>query len=397
MSLTVLRERCTGCELCVPSCPFGAIVMKEGNAEILEVCNECGLCMEYCPENAILHLIEVEAAEAALSAKEEHRNIWVFIEGMKGDLEEYCLGVLGKARELADLLGTKVEAILMGGQVKHYAPSLIHHGADSVYLVENPLLEAFQLDVYDEVLVKLILDYRPEIVLFAATSRGNALASVAAAHLKTAAATNCLQLDIDTSERLLLATIPIYEARLQIVVATPKHRPQIVTIQTHILKRPFLEPSRRGRLIKVKPDVEASKTQIIDVAERDRGERRLETAPIVVVGGRGLGSAEGFKKVEELAEVFGCAVGASKAAVDLDWAPRDYLIEWSGSNIRPRLYIACGVSGSLEHLKAVQGSPFIVAIHSYLEDPIFKVADLAVEKDPKEIIPKLIKELSKFR
>lgn len=367
--------------------------MREGRAEILEVCNECGFCVNYCPENAIVPPLDVEAAEAPLGPREEYRNVWVFAEQRGGIIRDASLEALGKARGVADMLGARVEAVLMGQAVGGLAPTLIQHGADAVYLLDAPFLGVYRIDLYKRILAKLIGDYKPEILLLGATGVGNGLASALAARLKTGAVTNCTQLDIDPSERLLLATKPVYEGRLLATMTIPKLRPQIATVQPGVFHKPFPDPSRRGHLIEVEVAKDDSKIEIVSVTREEGEERGLEGATVVVAGGRGMVSQEGFKLVGELAKALGGRVGASKAAVDLGWASEDLHIGLTGVSIRPKLYAACGVSGTLEHLGAVGGSPTIVAIHGDPEDPIFDVAHIGVVGDPREVIPHLIEEL----
>jgi electron transfer flavoprotein alpha subunit/NAD-dependent dihydropyrimidine dehydrogenase PreA subunit len=391
MELKVDLDKCTGCETCVFACPFGAIEIIDGKAKIYESCVDCGACVDQCPEDALFIGVRV-AGEARV---QDYRNVWVFAEQRDGVLTKVSHQLIGKARQLADTLGAQAEAVLLGHSVEPLTQELIADGADVVYLVEDPLLEHYRTDVYAKVLSELIQSKKPEIVLFGATTIGRDLAPRISQRIYTGLTADCTGLDIDESERLLLQTRPAFGGNIMATIICPRHRPQMSTVRPGVMRAPQPDKTREGIVERVPVSVgeEDLNVQILQVVKEARRRVNLEDAKIIVSGGRGLGEPEGFKVVEKLAEALGGEVGSSRAAVDAGWIDHDHQVGQTGKTVRPDLYVACGISGAIQHQAGMKESRFIVAINKDPGAPIFQVADVGIVGDLYKVIPELIKQL----
>jgi electron transfer flavoprotein alpha subunit/NAD-dependent dihydropyrimidine dehydrogenase PreA subunit len=391
MELKVDLEKCTGCGTCVFACPFGAIEVVNGKAKVFESCTDCGACVDQCPEGALFIGVRV-AGGARL---QDYRNVWVFAEQRDGALTRVAQQLMGKARQLADTLGVKAEAVLLGHDVEGLAQELIAHGADTVYLAEHPALERYRTDAYAKVLSDLITDKKPEIVLFGATTVGRDLAPRISQRIYTGLTADCTGLDIDESERLLLQTRPAFGGNIMATIACPHHRPQMSTVRPGVMKALPPDNTRQGAVERVPVELteEDLNLSIIEVVKEARRRVNLEDAKIIVSGGRGLGGPEGFKVIEQLAEALGGEVGSSRAAVDAGWIEHDHQVGQTGKTVRPELYVACGISGAIQHQAGMKESKFIVAINKDPSAPIFQIADVGIVGDLYKVIPEMIKQL----
>jgi electron transfer flavoprotein alpha subunit/NAD-dependent dihydropyrimidine dehydrogenase PreA subunit len=391
MELKVDLEKCTGCGTCVFACPFGAIEVSGGKAKVFESCTDCGACVDQCPEGALF--IGVRVAGGA--RVQEYRNVWVFAEQRDGALTRVAHQLMGKARQLADTLGAKAEAVLLGHNVEALAQELIAYGADTVYLAEHPLLERYRTDAYTKVLSDLIREKKPEIVLFGATTVGRDLAPRISQRIYTGLTADCTGLDIDEGERLLLQTRPAFGGNIMATIACPHHRPQMSTVRPGVMKALQPDNTRQGTVepVTVALGEEDLNLRIVEVVKEARRRANLEDAKIIVSGGRGLGGPEGFKIIEQLAEAFGGEVGSSRAAVDSGWIEHDHQVGQTGKTVRPELYVACGISGAIQHQAGMKESKFIIAINKDPGAPIFQIADVGIVGDLYKVIPEMIKQL----
>jgi electron transfer flavoprotein alpha subunit len=391
MELKVIEEKCTACGTCQMVCPFGAIEVKGNVAVVYETCVSCGICVEACPEQALV-LGEMPTTGVRLS---DYRNVWVFAEQRDGMLTKVARQLMGKARELADTLGAKAIGVLLGHNVDNLAQELIWYGADEVLLADHPLLEHYRTDAYTKVFSNLVQEKKPEIVLFGATHIGRDLAPRVAQRIHTGLTADCTGLDIDESERLLLQTRPAFGGNIMATIACPRHRPQMATVRPGVMRALPEDKTRTGEITRVEVDLSESDlmTKILEVIKEGKHTVDLEEAKVIVTGGRGLGGPDGFKLIEQLATVLGGAVGASRAAVDAGWISHDHQVGQTGKTVHPELYIACGVSGAIQHQAGMKDAKYIIAINKDPSAPIFQIADFGVVGDLYKVIPALIKEI----
>jgi len=390
MGIQINSEICTGCGNCMASCPFGLIDIIDDKAHIDEGCTLCGACQEACEYDAIT----IEAAAETVAVDDSHRGIWVFAE-TKGDrIKPVSTELLSKGRELADTLGTELCAVCFGHSVRG-TEQLIAHGADRVYLIDDPALANHQEDIYTEQLAHLIEQHRPEIVLAGATALGRSFIPRVAAILKTGLTADCTELEIDTGRRLLLQTRPAFGGNVMATIICQARRPQMATVRPRVFKKNTPDQNRKGEIINVDFNKESitSKTKILGFVEDLTEKVNIEDADIIVSGGRGLDKPENFQLIEELAAVLGAAVGSSRPPVDDGWIPYSHQVGQTGKTVCPRLYIACGISGSVQHLAGMQTSDTIVAINNDPNAPIFEVATYGIVGDLFQVVPLMIKKL----
>lgn len=391
MDIEVIQEKCTGCKLCIKVCPFGAIRVEKKVAIIdLDKCNLCGACVSACKFNAIV-LRKPESKHTGVSEK-DYKGIWVFGEQKKGIIQPVVFELLGEARRLAEDLKTDVSCIVLGYRLENQRiEELFWKGADKVYLVEEEELYHYQDEPYTNVLVELIKEYKPEIFLCGATAIGRSLISRVAVKIKTGLTADCTGLAIDPQTKLLLQTRPAFGGNIMATIICPDYRPQMATVRHKVMKELSPDKKRKGTIIRCNYDGKLllSRTKLLDIVEEIGATVNLAEADIIVSGGRGLGKAENFKLIEELAKVLGGAVGASRAAVDSGWIPYSHQVGQTGRTVCPKLYIACGISGQIQHLIGMQSSKIIVAINKDPHAPIFNVATYGIVGDLFEIVPLL--------
>ncbi|TCO67650.1 electron transfer flavoprotein subunit alpha/FixB family protein [Caldanaerobacter subterraneus] len=328
----------------------------------------------------------------------EYKDIWVFVEQREQKLMNVSLEILGEARRLADKKGVKACAVLVGYEVKGLAEELIKYGADVVYVIDHLLLKNYTTDAYTKVICDLANSLKPEVILYGATYVGRDLAPRIAARMRTGLTADCTALDIDENG-LLLQIRPAFGGNLIATIICPERRPQMATIRPGVMKKALIDEGRRGEVIEIKPVIEEKdiRTEIISIIKEARQKVNLEEADIIVSGGRGVGGPEGFKLIEELAEVLGGVVGASRAAVEAGWISSDHQVGQTGKTVRPKLYIACGISGAIQHIAGMGGAKTIVAINKNPDAPIFKIADYGIVGDLFKVIPALIEEIKEAK
>ncbi len=390
MAISIIIEKCTGCSLCVKACPFDAIRVMDKKAQIdLNKCTLCGACKDACKFKAVL--LEKTPAKCDLPDIAGYKGIWVFIEQKNGKVQSVSYELLGKAHELSKKLGCQVSGVLIGNKLEDQLDELIFCGADNIYLVEDPELANFQDEPYTNILVELIKKHKPEIFLCGATNIGRSLISRVAINIKAGLTADCTGLDIDPEKKILLQTRPAFGGNIMATIISPNYRPQMATVRHKVFAPMAADKKRKGKIIKESFDssLYASRTRLLDIVEEIESTINLSEADIIVSGGRGLGGAENFKVVEELAHVLGAAVGSSRAAVDSGWIPYSHQVGQTGRTVAPKIYIACGISGQIQHLVGMQSSKIIVAINKDPEAPIFKVATYGIVGDLFQVVPAL--------
>lgn len=328
-------------------------------------------------------------------------NVWIFIEQEGGVIADVSLELVSKGRELAQTLGVKTEAILLGDKLNGCVDPLYHYGCDTVIMAEDKRLEPFTVLPYAKTLMGLIKEHKPNILLFGATFKGRELAPRIASEKLAGLTADCTELRIDdfddkvnkkSYKNKLMQIRPAFGGNIIATIVNTWDDPQMVTVREGVMKMNEPDTTRKGKLIKVIPDISAEDT-IIKVIERIREEKavNLKAAPVIVSGGYGVGSADNFKLIRDLAEALGGEVGASRAAVDAGWIDHDHQVGQTGVTVRPKLYIACGISGAIQHRAGMAESKKIIAINSDPDAPIFSVAHYSIVGDLNMVIPKMIK------
>lgn len=400
--LKIYEDKCTGCGLCIKACPFSALTLepREGRglpeskfkniAVVNEACTACGACLPTCKFDA-LELQEIQTVGG--DNIEDYSGVWVFAEQRGGVIQDVAFELLSEGRKLADKLGEELSAVLMGFNVREKAQTLIDWGADQVYLVDGGELEEYETDRYTDVFSGLIKKYKPEIVLAGATSIGRAFIPRVAIRVKTGLTADCTALEIDDEKKILLQTRPAFGGNIMATIICPDFRPQMATVRHKVMKKVKPEAGRTGRIIEEEPKTDLTRTRIVEVLHEMGNQVNLAEADIIVSGGRGLGGPENFAMIEELAKELGAAVGASRAAVDADWIPAYHQVGQTGKTVCPKLYVACGISGAIQHMAGMSSSDFIVAINKDPDAPIFDIADIGIVGDVFEVVPMMTKVL----
>ena len=394
MPIQIILEKCTGCTLCIKACPFDAIRIMDKKAVIdLNKCNLCGACVPACKLKAIL-LEKTQEPLCVLPGIKDYKGVWVFVEQKNGKVQSVSYELLGKAQELAKKLNCQVSGVLIGYNMDDQLEELIWRGADNIYLVEAPELANFQDEPYTNILVKLIQEHKPEILLCGATAIGRSLVSRVAINIKAGLTADCTGLDIDPDKKILLQTRPAFGGNIMATIISPNYRPQMATVRHKVMQPLDPDKKRKGKVIKENFDSSLyfSRTKLLDIVEEIESLVNLAEADIIVSGGRGMGGPENFKILEELAHVLGAAVGASRAAVDAGWMPYSRQVGQTGRTVAPKIYIACGISGQIQHLVGMQSAKIIVTINKDPDAPIFKVATYCVVGDLFQIVPALTKK-----
>ncbi len=393
MAIKIILDKCTGCSLCVKTCPFGAIkVNASRKAEVDAVkCTLCGACVEACKFKAI-ELVKTQE-RCVMPGIENYKGIWVFIEQKKGKVQSVSYELLGKAHELAGKLGCQVSGVLIGHAMEDQLDELFWHGADNIYLVEAPELANFQDEPYTNILVGLIKKHKPEIMLCGATAIGRSLISRVAITVNAGLTADCTGLDIDPQRKILLQTRPAFGGNIMATIISPNHRPQMSTVRHKVMQPMPPDRHRKGKVIRetFPASLYASRTRLLDIVEEVESLVNIAEADIIVSGGRGMGAKENFKILEELAHVLGAAVGSSRASVDAGWMPYSHQVGQTGRTVAPKIYFACGISGQIQHLVGMQSSKIIVAVNKDPEAPIFKIATYGIVGDVMEVVPALTK------
>ncbi|CAK7024810.1 electron transfer flavoprotein subunit alpha [Tissierella sp. P1] len=393
MAVKVIELKCIGCGKCVRVCPFEAINMIDKKAKINDKCTACGQCVEACPVDAIEK--EEKKFRAGGVDVSLYRGVWVFAEQRDGNLLNVAIELVGEGRKIADALEVPLTAVLLGNNIDGLAEKLVKYGADEVLYANHELLNVYTTDGYTKVIYDLIKERKPEIMLIGATNIGRDLGPRISARVHTGLTADCTKLDVDLENRRLMQTRPAFGGNLMATIICPDHRPQMSTVRPGVMEKAKYDENRKGNIVKFTPDLkdEDIRAKVKEVVKGGKAEVQLEESKIIVSGGRGLGNPEGFKLIEDLAKKLGGVVGASRATVDAGWIEHSHQVGQTGKTVRPSLYVACGISGAIQHLAGMQESKVIVAINKDADAPIFKVADYGIVGDVYEVLPELIEAL----
>lgn len=391
MAVRVINEKCKGCSICVKNCPFDAITMVNKIAVIGQACTGCGVCAEKCPFHAI-EKVEEEKSQIDLS---QYKGVWVFAEQRNNVIMPVSFELLGEGRKLADQIGTELCAIVCGSNIESLTEELFAYGADKVYAADHPELATYTTDGYTKVIFEAIEKYKPEIVLLGATHIGRDLGPCLAVKANTGLTADCTKLEIDPVDKKIKQTRPAFGGNLMATIVCPNHRPQMSTVRPGVMEKAVYNPSHKGEVVKLEVQFHEGdiRTKVIEVIKTLNDVVSLTDAEVIVSGGSGLGNAEGFELLKQLADKLGGTVAASRASVDAGWIDHSYQIGQTGTTVKPRIYFACGISGAIQHIAGMKDSECIIAINKNDTAPIFDVADIGIVGDLYQIIPAIIEEL----
>jgi electron transfer flavoprotein alpha subunit/NAD-dependent dihydropyrimidine dehydrogenase PreA subunit len=420
----VIQERCTGCTACSKVCPVTCIDMVGRPAEDkakgvkwpkLAVIDEnkcifCGACVDTCntlgdkaKKPDVFHAIVMEKDTVVPTTPvldpALFKGVWTYAEVRHGKLMSTAFELLNVGRKLADDLKEELASVVIGHNLSGMAQDLVEHGADRVYVLDDPMFAQFVDEAYCNALTELIKQEKPNKLLMPASTIGRSFGSRVAISAHTGITADATELGIDPKTRLLDATRPSFGGNLMATILCEKHRPEMATVRPMSFPRSEKVAGRQGKIINVKVDTSKWKIRekfIEFVAEKSETQD-IASAEVIVAGGRGLGKPEGFKLVEEFAKLLGGAVGASRAVVDAGWIPYRHQVGLTGRTVRPKLYIAAGISGAIQHLAGMSSSEFIVAINKDPQAPMMQLANLAVEGDLYEILPLVIEEIKHLK
>lgn len=394
--LKINEDVCIGCGICESSCPFGSIEMADGLPIVGDSCTLCGACVESCEVEALTIETVEKAGKADLN---EWKGIFVYCEYRRGVLAPVSMELLGIGRKLAEIRGVELSAVLIGSETGDTAKQLIGYGADTVYRVDTPELANFSEDSYTTVLTSLIQEHKPEIVLAGATAIGRSFIPAVATTLNAGLTADCTKLEIREEDGALLQTRPAFGGNIMATIVCPDHRPQMSTVRPKVMKALEFDIDRQGEIVEVVPPASelTSRIKVLESVVSEETNVNIQESEILVSGGRGLENDKGFELIKELADSMDANVSASRAVVDAGWIPYPHQVGQTGKTVAPKLYIACGISGAVQHVAGMQSSETIVAINRDENAPIFDVADYGLVGDVFEIIPKLIRKIEDKR
>ncbi|NGQ96181.1 electron transfer flavoprotein subunit alpha/FixB family protein [Brevibacillus sp. SYP-B805] len=323
---------------------------------------------------------------------EDYKGVWVFIEQKDGKIARVSLELLGAGRKLADKRGVPLAGVLIGDRVKHLAQEVFAYGADLLYLYDDPIFHHYRTESYMRAVIDCCRKYKPEIFLYGATSTGKDLASAVATDLATGLTADTTMLDVDAETGLLEASRPAFGGNIMATILCKKDRPQMATVRPKVMKALEPVPGRSGQLIEEHLPLgeEDIRTKVLEIVRETQKKVRIDEADIIVAGGKGLGSKEGFQLIHQFADVLGASVGASRDAVEAGWIEHHHQVGQTGVTVTPKIYFAIGISGAIQHLVGMQNSGLIIAINKDPNAAIFQACHYGIVGDAFEIVPLLI-------
>jgi electron transfer flavoprotein alpha subunit len=421
----LIPGKCIACGArCQSACPVNCIEMNDAGEPIIqtEKCIGCLKCVKVCPAEALemfftpeeLAILEEiakqqdggeveeepdEEAKALAKLLAAYRGVWVFIEQTEGEAAIVSWELLGKGRELADILKVPLSAVVLGENVEHLCQEAFTYGADQAYLMDAPPLKFYRTESYLRGVCALIDKYQPEVILMGATGLGRDLAGAVATVVGTGLTADCTGLGID-DKRNLMQTRPAFGGNIMATIMCDKFRPQMATVRPHVMTMPEITTNKSGAIIREQflikeEDILVKVLEIISDKKKDHVD--IAGAEFIISGGRGMMAKENFSILQELADELGGVVGSSRSAVDAGWMPVDRQVGQTGKTVRPKIYIACGISGAIQHLVGMQDSDVVIAINRDKEAPIFEVATYGIVGDLFQVVPALTKRIQDMK
>jgi electron transfer flavoprotein alpha subunit len=420
----LLEGKCIACGArCQSVCPVNCVEMTDSGEPIIlaEKCIGCQKCVKVCPVTALEmyftpeeEKILADLAASAAPAEEEsdpeaaalakrlagYRGVWVFVEQTEGEPAKVSWELLGVGKNLASSLGVELCAMVIGDQVEHLCSEAFAYGAAKAYLLDAPLYRNYRTEAYVEGCCHLIEKYKPEVILMGATGMGRDLAGAVATRLKTGLTADCTGLAID-DKRNLMQTRPAFGGNIMATIMCDKFRPQMSTVRPNVMPMPERREEAAGEIIRdpfVVPE-ESILTKVIEIIRdsHSKGAVDITGAEFIISGGRGMMGPDNFAMLQELADELGGVVGASRSAVDAGWMPGDRQVGQTGKTVRPKIYIACGISGAIQHLVGMQDSDMVIAINRDKSAPIFEVATYGIVGDLFQIVPAITKTIRELK
>jgi len=390
MTVWIETDLCNGCQRCLKACPYGAVEMQDGKAHILGHCTSCGSCIEVCKQKAI----QTDIQPKVIPDFSDRRGVWVFAEQRNGTLNQVSIELLGKAQDLAAQLGQEVSAVLLGYQVSGLTKTLFDYGADHVYLAQHKALKDYRTIAYANIFENLIMEFKPSILLMGATHIGRDLGPRVSRRVGVGLTADCTELTIDPEECVLLQTRPAFGGNVMATIANRYSRPQMATVRPGVMEA----AKKRGgkeNLITYKVSLREKEigTKVLEQFKEKKKGVRLNNARVIVAGGRGVGSEVGMNALFSLAKAFGGEVAGTRIIIEEGWLPVERQVGQTGQTVRPEIYIACGISGAIQHRAGMLGSRYVIAINKDAGAPIFQVADWGIVGDLHQVVPELTKAI----